>query len=138
MKGSICIAVIACLFGGCATDGGPANYDPQTARRKIVAALPAGWSAVLNQDELQQRFTEAYFTGARNEAFILVGPQPNYLELTDHEGKTHREYLPQECLYLWIVPGDFEPRFEHLTLYNFFDPPWHPRPVFASRSVRVY
>src|SRR5438045_3196924 len=108
MKASICIAVIACVLGGCATDRDPANYEPQATRSKIVAALPTGWSVVSHPDEFQQRIIDAYFTGPRNDALILVGPQPNYLELTDHEGKTHREYLAKECLYVWIVPGDFE------------------------------
>jgi hypothetical protein len=93
---------------------------------------------VPKQDKPQQRITDAYFTGPGNEAFILAGPQANYIDWIDFEGKTHREFLAKECLYVWIVPGDFEPKFDRLTFYNFFYHPWRPHPVFASRNVRVY
>jgi hypothetical protein len=138
MKAPTCIALIACLFGSCATDRSPANLDPHTARTIIVSALPAGWSLIPHQDETQQRITDAYFIGPGNEAFILVGPQPNYIDWADHEGNLYREFLAKECLYVWIVPGGFKPKFVRLSFFNFFDPPWHPHPVFASRNVRVY
>jgi hypothetical protein len=137
MKTSICIALIACLFGGCATDRDPAHYDAEAARSRIHAALPAHWGLV-QQDRLQTPTTERYFAGPGNEAFMLVGPQLIYCDLNDRAGRTHREYLWQECLHVWVVRGDFEPRFERTTIYNFFDPPWHSHPVFASCDVKIY
>jgi hypothetical protein len=138
VKASICIAFIACLFGACATDREPAHYDPEAARSRIRAALPTQWELVPHQDRLQKPFTERYFSGPGNDAFMLVGPQLIYCDLNDRTGRTHREYLWKDCLHIWIVPGDFEPKFERTTIYNFFDPPWHPHPVFVSRSVKVY
>jgi hypothetical protein len=138
MKAPIYIALMACLFAACERDRGRVNYDPQTARAKIIATLPVGWSLAPIQDELQQRWTAAFFAGPGNEAFMLVGPQPNCIEWTDHEEKTHREFLAKECLYVWIVPGDFE-QIERRTFFNFFfDPPVHRRAVCSCRNVRVY
>jgi hypothetical protein len=137
MKASICVALLACLFGGCATERDPAQYDPKAARSRISAALPAQWE-VVHQDRLQAPKTERYFAGPANDALLLVGPQQTYCDLNDRAGKTHREYLWKECLHVWVVPGNYEPKFERTTIYNFFDPPWHPHPVFASRDVKVY
>jgi hypothetical protein len=137
MKASICVALMACLFGGCATDRDPAHYDPEAARSKIRAALPAQWELV-QQDRLQTPTTERYFAGPGNKAFMLLGPQLIHCDLNDSAGKTHREYLWQECLHVWVVSGGFDPRFGRTTIYNFFDPPWHPHPVFASRDLKIY
>ena len=137
MKAPISMVLVASLLAGCATDRGPAPYEPEAARSRIRAALPAQWE-LIQQDRLQTPTTERYFAGAGNEAFMLVGPQLIYCDLNDRAGRTHREYLWQECLHVWLVPGDFEPGFERTTVYNFFDPPWHPRPVFASRDVKIY
>jgi len=152
MRIPACFALIACFLAGCATESslkkwsppiflterGPVRYNPQEERIKILAAIPRGWSQIPHQDERQKRLTDAFFSGPGHEAFILVGPRPNYFELTDDQGKTHREYIAKECLYIWIVPGDFEPKFTPLNIFWLIDPPWRPFTVFVSRDVRVY
>ena len=137
MKALICIALAACLAGGCTTGRSRVPYGLDAARSRIVSALPAQWELV-PQDKWQKSTTERDFTTPSSDAFILLGPQLLYSDLNDRAGRTHREYLWKECLYVWVVPGDFEPKFGRTTIYNFFDPPWHPHPVFASRSVGVY
>jgi hypothetical protein len=137
MKALICIALTACLAGGCTTDRSRVAYEPDAARSRIVSAFPAKWRLV-PPDAWQKGTIDRYFTTSGSDAFILLGPQRIYSDLNDRAGSTHREYLWKECLYVWVVPGDFEPKFGRTTIYNFFDPPWHPHPVFASRSVKVY
>jgi hypothetical protein len=88
---------------------------------------------VVSPSPEQQRFTTAYFACPDTESFILLGPQPNYIDWTDHQGLPHREYLAKECLYLWIVPGDFKPQ-----LPPFYADAPKPDRIFSSRDLRVY
>lgn len=109
------------------------NYHAQVARSNILAALPKGWS-VFSPPWQQDRITTAYFTHPQTEAFLLLGSQSNHIDWTDRNGISHREYLANECLYVWIVPADFKPQF----------PGWSPHRgklperVYASRGIQVY
>jgi len=75
-----------------------------------VAALPVGWNVIPPTWQMQD-FTTAYFAHPYADTFILLGPQPNYVDWTDYQGQPHREYLAKECIYVWIVPGNFKPKF---------------------------
>ena len=99
----------------------------------MASALPPGWSLIPHQDETQRRITSACYTDPRTDAFILVGPQPNYIDWTDKHGTSHREYLAKECLYIWTMPGAFKPKFQG----GFKNWPL-PRAVFKTPVVRVY
>src|SRR5512133_3113201 len=83
----------------CSVQPATGPYDAQAARSNIVAALPAGWS-VMSPPWQQDRFTKAYFTHPRTEAFLLVGPASNCIDWTDRSGGSHREHLFRECLYI--------------------------------------
>ena len=124
--------ILAGLLAGCSSKESAATYDPQTARTKVVAALPIGWTAI--EANWQQRSdTTAYFNDARTEAFMLVGPQSRH-GYSESRGPQHREDIYKECIFVWIVPGDFSPTFPHL-------PPSTSMAitnVFSSRGVRVY
>jgi hypothetical protein len=137
MRALIRILFIAGLVGGCTTGRDQAGLDTKAARGRIVSALPAYWQ-VVPQDTWQECITGRYFTSPSAEAFVLLGSQLIYSDLRDRAGTTHREYLWKECVYVWIVPESFEPPFRRTTIYNFFEPPWRPHPVFASRGVKVY
>jgi hypothetical protein len=123
------------LFGlcvGCSVEPPARPYDAQAARSNIVAALPSGWS-VISPPWQQDRFTTAYFTHPQTEALLLVGPRSNYIDWTDRAGGSHREHLAKECLYIWLVPGDFKPPFPH-----FPSEPWGGEQLFSSRAIRAY
>jgi hypothetical protein len=110
-----------------------AVYDTNAVRTKIASALPAGWSLLPHQDETQRRFTSAYFTDAQTDSFILVGPQPDYIDWTDREGAPHRESLAEECLYVSVMPASFEPKFQ-----RGFKVGRPPPLVYKSEAARVY
>jgi hypothetical protein len=139
MKTAIFVLFAAGVLTGCSTgktaravqDGAP--YETNVIRSKIVSSLPPGWSLLSHQDQTQHRFTSAYFTDPQTDAFILVGPQPNYIDWTDKEGTSHREYLAKECLYVWAMPASFEPKFQE-GLKAGLPPPL----VFNSQTTRVY
>lgn len=139
MKTTIFALLAAGVLTGCSTgkqasavqDGAP--YETNVIRSKIVSALPPGWSLISHQDQTQHRFTSCYFTDPQTDAFILVGPQPNYIDWTDKEGISHREYLAKECLYVWVMPASFEPEFQK-GLKAGLPPPL----VCKSRAMRVY
>src|SRR5690242_20383815 len=97
---------------GCSNEQSPFTYDPQTARSKVVAALPSGWTA-MNANWQQQSDTAAYFNNPRTEAFVLVGPQSRR-GYSESRGQQHREDIFKECIFVWIVPDDFNPTFPKL------------------------
>jgi len=106
-------------------------YEAQTVRSNIVAALPSGWSEV-SPSWQQDSYTREYFTNAQTEAFLLLGPQSNYIDWTDRMGDSHREHLARECLYIWIVPGNFKPLFPRSR------ESWEPEQLYSSRNLRAY
>jgi hypothetical protein len=118
---------------GCsAKQTSPVTYDPPTARNKVVAALPSGWTAIAG-DSQQQSNTTSFFNDPRTEAFMLVGPESRH-GYTESKGEQHREDIFKECIFVWIVPGDFNPTFPKL-------PPGYRvgiENIFSSRGVRVY
>jgi hypothetical protein len=123
---------LAGLLVGCSDRRSPVTYDPQTARSKVVAALPSGWTAI-DANWQQQSDTTAYFNNPRTEAFVLLGPQSRH-GYWESGGKQHREDIFKECIFVWIVPGDFNPTFPKL-------PPSFSiaiTNIFSSRGVRVY
>lgn len=64
---------------------------------------------------------------------MLVGPQSRHGYL-ESRGQKHREDIFTECIFVWIVPGDFSPTFPQL-------PPstsMGVENIFSSRGVRVY
>ncbi len=139
MKTTAFALLAAGFLTGCST-GKPANavqdgtaYETNTLRSKVVSNLPQGWSLLSHQDQTQHLFTSAYFTDPQTDAFILVGPQPNYIDWTDREGISHREYLAKECLYVWAMPSSFEPKFQ-----KGFKAGLPPPLVFKSQTTRVY
>ena len=124
---------LAGLLLGCSDKQSPVAYDPQTARGKVVAALPSGWTA-MDANWQQQSDTTAYFNNPRTEAFMLVGPQSRHGFSESSGGQKHREDIFKECIVVWIVPGDFDPTFPKLS------PPYSIAftNVFSARGVRVY
>lgn len=132
MKFIIQTAMLLGLSVGCTFEHPARPYDAQAARSNIVARLPSGWSVTSPSWE-QQRFTTAYFTHLRTEAFMLVGPQSNHLYWRDRKGRYHSENLAKGCLYIWLVPGDFKPRFPH-----FPSETWGGREIFSSKGIRAY
>ena len=64
---------------------------------------------------------------------MLLGPDPNYIIWRDCEGHEHRQDLARECLYIWLVPGDFEPPFP-----RFPSEPWGGETLFSSKSIGAY
>jgi hypothetical protein len=134
MRITILILFSAALLMGCrSTVRGDASYDTNAIRSKIASALPPGWSLLPHQDDTQRRFTSAYFTHPRTDSFILVGPQPNFIDWTDKEELPHREYLAKECLYVSVMPASFESKFQRGLKVG---PP--PPLVYSSEAVRVY
>jgi hypothetical protein len=132
MRLIIHIAMLLGLCVGCSVQPPTRPYDPQAARSNIVAALPPGWS-IISAPREQKRFTTEYFTDPRTEAFLLVGPQSNYIDWIDRAGGSHREHLAKECLYIWLVPGDFKPQFP-----RFPSEPWGGAQLYSSRAIRAY
>jgi hypothetical protein len=63
----------------------------------------------------------------------LVGPGLNCVDWTDRAGASHREHLAKECLYIWLVPGDFKPPFPH-----FPSEPWGGKQIYSSSTLRAY
>jgi hypothetical protein len=64
---------------------------------------------------------------------VLVGPQSRY-GYWESRGEKHREVIYKECIFVWIVPGDFNPTFPQL-------PPSQAMGIaniLSSRGVRVY
>ena len=123
---------LAGLLVGCSDKQSPVTYDPQTARSKVVAALPSGWTA-LDANWQQQSDTTSFFSNPRTEAFMLVGPQSRH-GYSESRGQQHPEDIFKECIFVWIVPGDFSPTFPEL------HPPFSIAitNIFSSRGVRVY
>jgi hypothetical protein len=128
--------LLASFLVGCSTTLPRSAYTPQINRNKIEDVLPTGWT--LMSPTQDQRGFSSSFTHTETDAFTLLGPQPNYAGWIDKQGATHRDYIHKECIFLWLMPGDFKPKFRQTTIFNFFDPPWRPRLVFASPQVRVY
>ena len=139
MKLPVVVLLTASILLGCSTDHpakpeqGLVTYDPSLTRSKIVSTLPPGWSLIPHQDRNQHWITSEFFTDPRGDAFILVGPRPNYIDWTDKQGTPHREYLAKECLYIWTMPGAFKPKFQHGFKVG---PP--PPLVSKSQGVQVY
>ncbi len=107
------------------------EFDGHAARSNIVAALPSGWDAI-SPSWGEDRITAQCFAHAQTESFLLVGPQTNYIDWTDRSGGTHREHIAKECLYIWLVPGDFKspcPRFGE---------DFAAEELFSSRTIRAY
>ena len=120
------------LLAGCSDKESASNYEPQTARSRVVAALPNGWTGV-DAGWQQQSDTTAYFNNPRTEAFALIGPQSRH-GYSETKGQQQREDIFKECIFVWIVPGDFNPSFPKL-------PPaisMGITNIFSSRGVRVY
>jgi hypothetical protein len=132
MKCALQASLLLIFCVGCLA-GEPAVFQPQLVRSNIVAVLPSGWS-IIPQSSTQERDTKAYFDDPRVEAFILMGPKRNYFDWTDKQGKAHRDYLAKECLWIWLVPPDFTPKFPHW----WTDPPPLPKRVCSSRAIKVY
>jgi hypothetical protein len=124
--------ILAGLVVGCSDKQSPVTYDPQRARSKIVAALPRGWTA-MDANWQQQSDTTSFFNNPRTEAFMLIGPQSRH-GYSESRGQQQREDIYKECIFVWIVPGDFSPTFPRL------DPPYRIgfENIFSSRGVRVY
>ena len=123
---------LAGVLVGCSNKQSPVGYDPQIARSKVVAALPSGWTA-MNANWQQQSDTTAFFNNPQTEAFMLVGPQSRH-GYSESRGQQNREDIFKECIFVWIVPGDFNPSFPKL-------PPSFSvaiTNIFSSRGVRVY
>lgn len=132
MRPSRQVLILTALLAGCSAKQSPVTYDPSTARAKVVAALPSGWTAI--EANWQPRSdTTSFFNHPRTEAFMLVGPQSRH-GYSESTGQRHREDIFKECIFVWIVPGDFSPTFPQLP----------PRTsmgitnIFSSRGVRVY
>lgn len=125
--------ILLIFCAGCSPKEPAAIFQPQPARSNLLAALPSGWSVIPPSGE-QQRLTSAYFTAPQTLEFVLSGPATNYVDWTDKQGKTHREYLAKECLYIWIVPSDSAPHFPHW--WN--DPPPLPERLFSSGEFQVF
>jgi hypothetical protein len=125
--------ILTGLLVGCsAKQTPPVTYDPPTARAKVVAALPSGWTAI-KTDWQQQSDTTSFFNDPRTEAFMLVGPQSRY-GYSESKGEKHREDIFKESIFVWIVTGDFSPTFPKV-------PPGYRmgiENIFSSRGVRVY
>lgn len=132
MKSSRQVLVLTGLLVGCSAKESPVSYDPPTARTKIVAALPSGWTAI-DANWQQQSDTTKFFNDRRTVAFMLVGPQSRH-GYSESKGQEHREDIFKECIVVWIVPDDFTPTFPQL-------PPGSTMAItkiFSSRGVRVY
>src|SRR5688500_8843590 len=69
--------ILAGLLVGCSDKQSPVTYDPETARTKVVAALPSGWTAI-DANWQRRSDTTSYFNNPRTEAFVLVGPQSRH------------------------------------------------------------
>src|SRR5215471_19233108 len=108
--------ILAFFLMGCSDKPAPVNYDPQTARAKLAAALPNGWTAI-DANWQQRPETTSYFNHPRTEAFMLVGPQSRH-GYSDSRGQQHRDDIYKECIFVWIVPGDFNPTFPQLPPSN--------------------
>ena len=123
---------LASLLVGCSDKQSPVTYDPQSARSKVVAALPSGWTA-MDANWQQRSDTTSFFNNPRTEAFMLIGPQSRH-GYSESRGQQHREDIYKECIFVWIVPSDFNPTFPELppsvsiAITN----------VYSSRGVRVY
>jgi hypothetical protein len=139
MKPIIHVVMLIGLSLGCSVESPvtapveiPARrFDAQAARSNIVAALPSGWSAI-SPSWQQDSITALCFAHAQTESFLLVGPQSNYIDWTDRAGGTHREHIAKECLYIWLVPGDFKspcPRFGE---------DFRAEELYSSRTIRAY
>ena len=134
MKTAILIVLSASLLMGCRSAvQGDARYDTNAVRSKITAVLPPGWSLIPHQDETQRFIASGCFTDPRTDAFILVGPKPNYIGWTDKQAASHREYLAKECLYIWVMPAAFKPKFRRGLKVG---PP--PPLIYKSDVIRVY
>jgi hypothetical protein len=95
----------------------------------------AGWTLIPATEDQKRRFNDI-FTHPKTDAFTLLCLRPNYSEWTDKQGATHREYIHKECIFLWVMPGDFKPQFPRSIAFNFVFPP--AQLVYASPEVRVY
>jgi hypothetical protein len=132
MKTVLWLLVLVGLCASCPAKEPTTTFDAQAARSNVLAALPAGWS-MISPPWQQDQFTTAYFTHPRTDAFVLLGPGTNYINWTDSQGRPHREALARECLYVWLVPGDFSPKFP-----RFPSEPWGGEQVFSSKAIRAY
>ena len=124
--------ILTGLLVGCSDKESPVTYDPQTARTKVVASLPSGWTAI-EADWQQQSDTTSYFNNPRTEAFVLVGPQSRH-GYSESRGQRHRDDIYKECIFVWIVPSDFSPTFPQL-------PPSYSMAItniLSSHGVRIY
>ena len=129
------VVLVSCLLVGCSDNRSRTSLDPATARSNIVASLPTGWVSS-SAPRQQQGFTTDYFAHPETEEFMLVGPQTNIIYWTDHAGQSHREGLARECLYVWIVHGEFQSR---LPRFNFrIGAARLPERVYSARGIRVY
>jgi hypothetical protein len=133
MKRALQVWLLLTSCAACLAAEPAAVFQPQLARSNILAVLPHGWS-IIPQSSVQEQDTRAYFDDPRVDAFILLGPKPNYFDWTDKQGKAHRDYLAKECLWIWLVPPDFTPKFPHW----WTDPPPLPKRVYLSREIKVY
>jgi len=145
MKPTIHIIMLLCLSLGCSNESpmkspvealieAPAeHFDAQAARSNILAALPSGWSAIPPSSSWQMdSITTEYFAHTQTESFLLIGPQSNYIDWTDRGGGRHREHLAKECLYIWLVLGDFKASFPR-SREN-----WRAENLYSSQTIRAY
>ena len=102
--------VLSVLMVACSSAEKRSPISLPEAKRRIVAVIPPGWSVAAPTD-MQEGFRRKYFIHPETESFVLVGPRTNYMDWTDRSGTVHREDVANECIFIWLVPGDFKPNF---------------------------
>jgi hypothetical protein len=98
---------------------------------RIKESLPAGWDCVPKTDD-QRKFTKGWFP-LDSTAVACLGPNRNPIRWVT-QGKAHEERLARECLYLWIVPKDFEPRWPAFDMIG----STYPQQVVASERYKIF
>ena len=100
-----------------------------------MQVTPKGWQKG-GATPTSADLTTEFFSDARIQTLVLVGPEVDHTRWVDHNGGVHVEDWDNECLLLWIVPAGYKPTFPKLI--DRIAGERLPHCIFASKQVVVY
>jgi hypothetical protein len=108
------ITLLLILIASCASHPPSSANKRGSARDDIASNLPDKWQ-VMAPTENQHAY-DKYFAKTNADAFTLIGPGRNAINWVDRDGKQHQEMIAAECIFVWVVPANFQPSWPLIDL----------------------
>jgi hypothetical protein len=127
------VLIVSVLFcTGCLTRGTGSGANLHAAHAQIAGGVPGGWR--LTTPAKNQRAWESTFATTETDAFTLVGPKRSVINWVARDGKQYQEDIVVECIFVWLVPTDFRPKFPLIDLSG---AQW-PERLGTVKGVAIY